>query len=469
MSMKTKKVNDIDLLLSKLDRKQLSEFIKKECANDVRFLNRFLALGTGIVFKANPDDYTTRVLDLIEDYEGRYGYVEYRDTFDFNRAVCRILDEADDAMKNHQWSVAMTVLQGVAAAGEDIINCGDDSAGNLGAIVWSCFEKWHNLCHEEALPEELKTEIFELSITRFSEKDLEGWDWWWDWIKMAISLADTHEKQERVIAALDDVIHTKGDEWSVKYNVQTAQKYKLEIMSKVGTPEDQREFMYENVANPTFREKLLQMAWDEGNYDEVLRLAKEGVSHDSERSGLVNDWHQWELKTYLHRNDKENTLQLARYFFFAPCRFGKEEYTMEKMYALMKSIVPSEDWNDYVNTLIDEAYGKKDSVKLLYIYTKEKKWDRYMDFLRKNPSVYALDDAPQEVWTLNKEELIRLYDSCVRHFFQQTSNRDSYREGVGLLRKLIKYGGKTEADNIIAEQKARTPRRPALIDELSKL
>ena len=96
-------------------------------------------------------------------------------------------------------------------------------------------------------------------------------------------------------------------------------------------------------------------------------------------------------------------------------------------------------------------------------------WDRYMDFLRKNPSVYTLDDTPQEVWTLYKEELIRLYDSCVRHFFQQASNRDSYREGVGLLRKLIKYGGKTEADNIIAEQKARTPRRPALINELSKL
>lgn len=66
-------------------------------------------------------------------------------------------------------------------------------------------------------------------------------------------------------------------------------------------------------------------------------------------------------------------------------------------------------------------------------------------------------------------ELIKLYTLCVKHFFQYASNRDSYSEGVSLLRKLIKYGGKTEADKIIAEQKARTPRRPALIDELSKL
>lgn len=57
----------------------------------------------------------------------------------------------------------------------------------------------------------------------------------------------------------------------------------------------------------------------------------------------------------------------------------------------------------------------------------------------------------------------------IRKFFQNASDRNSYREGVGLLRKLINDGGKSEADNIIVEQKSRTPRRPALIDELSKL
>lgn len=38
-----------------------------------------------------------------------------------------------------------------------------------------------------------------------------------------------------------------------------------------------------------------------------------------------------------------------------------------------------------------------------------------------------------------------------------------------MLRKLINYGGRTEVDKIINEQKARMPRLPALMDELSKL
>ncbi len=96
-------------------------------------------------------------------------------------------------------------------------------------------------------------------------------------------------------------------------------------------------------------------------------------------------------------------------------------------------------------------------------------WERFMEYIRKNPSTYEIDDSPQEVKDLYKDEIIRLYTTAVRKFFQRASDRNSYREGVGLLRNLIKYGGKSEADKIIIEQKSRTPRRPALIDELSKL
>ena len=86
-----------------------------------------------------------------------------------------------------------------------------------------------------------------------------------------------------------------------------------------------------------------------------------------------------------------------------------------------------------------------------------------------NHEVDILNQAHALLFKLYKDELIRLYTLCVRHFFQHASNRNSYCEGVSLLRNLIKYGGKTEADDIVMEQRNRTPRRPALIDELSKL
>ena len=227
--------------------------------------------------------------------------------------------------------------------------------------------------------------------------------------------------------------------------------------------------MYDNVGNPDFRKKLLQMAWDEANYDEVLRLAKEGVTHDTEWVGLVSEWHKWEYQVYCHIGDKDNTLRLARHFFFNGGRWGDREFSIENMYLKIKTLVPLSQWSDYAETLISESVCKRDNGRLLFIYTQEKMWERFMEYLRKNPSAYNIDDSPKEVKDLYRNEIIRLYSTSVRKFFQQASDRNSYREGVGLLRNLIKYGGKTEADKIIIEQKSRTPRRPALIDELSKL
>lgn len=467
--MKRKGVNDIELLLSELDKQQLCDFIRVECANDRHFQQRFLSLGTGFLTSPKFSDYHARIMDVIEEFGDRHGYVEYSKTFMLNRAICQIIDEADVAIQNYQWDLAQVILDSIATSGEDILYCGDDSAGELGDILHYCFQKWHELSSDELLPEGKKSELFELSLTHFAEGCLKEFDWWWDWIQMAIQLADDEEKQGRIIQELDKVINIKGDEWGVNYNRQVAQRHKLEIMSKRGTPEEQFKFMYENVSNPDFRRRLLQMAWDRGDYKEVLRLAVDGSTHDSNYAGLVNDWHKWELKVYLQTHDHAGSLRLYQYFFFNGGRFGEEAYSMENIYGQMKSIVLEDEWNDFVETLIKDAASSRSYFRMLFIYSQEKMWDRYRDYLRKSPVIHELDDAPEEVWELYKDELIQLYAACVKNFFQRASSRNSYCEGVSMLRKLINYGGRTEVSKIINEQKARIPRRPALIDELSKL
>ena len=467
--MKRKGVNDIESLLSELDKQQLCDFIRVECANDRHFQQRFLSLGIGILSPPKLSDYHTRIMDVIEDFGDRHGYVEYSKTFRLNRAICQIIDEADVAIQNYQWDVAQTILDSIATSGEDILCCGDDSAGELGDILHYCFQKWHELSSDELLPEGKKSELFELSLTHFAEGCLKEYDWWWDWIRMAIQLADDEEKQERIIQELDKVINIKGDEWGVNYNRQVAQQHKLEIMSRRGTPEDQLKFMYENVVNPDFRKRLLKMAWDRGDYKEVLRLAVDGAIHDSDYAGLVNDWRKWELKVYRQVQDFAGSLRLYQYFFLNGGRFGEEAYSMENMYSQMKSIVPKEEWKDFVVTLLKEAASIRSYFRMLFIYSQEKMWDKYMDYLRKSPEINEFDEAPEDVWELYKDELVQLYAACVRRFFKRASSRNAYCEGVSLLRKLINYGGRIEVDKIIKEQKNRTPRRPALIDELSKL
>ncbi len=391
--MANPKKDNVELLLSKLDKNQLADFISKDSQT-----------------------YTSRVEDLIEDYAGRHGYIHYRATFDFNRAVCRILDEAAAAMANQQWEVAAAVLTGVSAAGEEILNSGDDSAGELGAIVAECFHLWHRLCDVGSLPEHLKSEIFELALTHFNEEYLKGWDWWWDWMEIAISLADTPEKQNLALEALDAI--KPDNDWIAEQNAQTAKKYKLELMLRRGTADEQRKFLYDNVDNPDFRKRLIQTAWDNADYQEVLQLAKEGVDHDAELADLVSDWHKWEYQVYRRIGDNDNSLRLARYFFLNGGLWGEKEYSMEAMYSTLKALVADSEWSKYVDTLISEAEGIRDgSIRLLHIFTEEQMWDKYMAYIRNNPSTYLIDDTPQELKELYKEEIARLYALAVRDFF----------------------------------------------------
>ncbi|OKY85318.1 MAG: hypothetical protein BHV69_05770 [Bacteroidales bacterium 52_46] len=463
-----KNMMQVDMLLSELDRNRIDEFIKKECNEDTKFRNRFLALGAGTVFAPSSETYSSRIHDLIDDFSGRHGYIEYRDTFDFNHAVFRIFEEADEALKNKRWRVVLAILTGMADCSEDIINSGDDSAGELGAIVDVCFEEWMELASNEELPDDIGNEIFELALARFENGDLKGWDWWWYWIDIAITLADTADRQERVINILK-AIKPDGDDWSAKYHAERAQSYLLKIMAKCGTPAEQRKFMYDNVSNPDFRTKLIEIAWDEEDYDEVLRLATEGEKHDSEREGLIYAWRKWEFKVYQYNNDKEKMLHLARYFFFGRSRLGENEYSMEAMYSLMKSLVDKDRWHEFVESLLNDKDYSQFYYQKLYIYTQEKMWDKYMAYLRKNTSTFFLENSPKEVRDLYKNEFIGLYTKCIREFFVTANNRDRYKEGVELLKKLMDYGGEKEAITIIEEQKARRPRRPALIEELSKI
>ena len=52
-------------------------------------------------------------------------------------------------------------------------------------------------------------------------------------------------------------------------------------------------------------------------------------------------------------------------------------------------------------------------------YTQEKMWGRYMESLRKNLSAYTLDDAPEDVRELYKDEFIQLYTEMTVEDFEE--------------------------------------------------
>lgn len=455
-------------LLGEIDQEKLKVFIIKECVKDSSFAHRFLALGNETIFPVNSSDYRDRINKLIDKYGDRYGFINYNRSFEFSQEVFDILEEADAAIAEERWNTAVAALTGIVNMSRDIIENCDDSAGCLGQVIDNCFERWVDLSLSD-LPVRFRNEIFNLSLKMFKEKHLEGWDWWWKWMEIAINLADSEEKRNQVFHVLDSTETESEHDLHRRHVKEQIATYKLKLIRLAEDNDQALRFMYDNMSIPGIRKELLEYLWQLKEYDEILKIAEDGVKNDQKWERHTNEWLVWKFKVYRLTNDNEKTLALARYFFLENSFFCQNFFSQDELYSLIKSLVPTDKWTDYVEGLLLEGRNHPQYDHSLYIYEKEKMWDSYIGYLKEHPSTQIIDHAPQEVKQKYKETLIDLYAIEVSNFFQAALGRSQYKHGVDLLNKLILLGGKEKALQIKTGQIQRTPRRPALIDELSKL
>ena len=85
-----------------------------------------------------------------------------------------------------------------------------------------------------------------------------------------------------------------------------------------------------------------------------------------------------------------------------------------------------------------------------------------MESLRKNLSAYTLDDAPEDVRELYKDEFIQLYASSIKCFLiciklGFISGRSSFAPRLNQIWRQVRSG------EVIIELKARIPRHPVYI------
>ena len=195
-------------------------------------------------------------------------------------------------------------------------------------------------------------------------------------------------------------------------------------------------FIYENRANPDFRERLLQSAIDSKDYDTALRLADEGIASDDSWTALTHAWEDYKLKIYILLNDAPNIARLAqKYFMMTPI----SELIRTKIYRLIKENIPAEDWSECVANLISRIktanrYSTFDNLKFIYI--KESMWDEYFHLLTHHPDLPHLEEAEPYFKTLHHDEFISLYVESIRLFTDRNMGRSSYQQVTRYLRHL---------------------------------
>lgn len=464
---KAKKPSDmeqVDKILHLLSHEELKAFVRDYCKKDKQVRGQFLFSYMDLCVEQK-ELYAQQIQALIKSYSDRYGFIEYRDAANLGRSVCGLLDEAADWPQKGKTAQAIYLAEATIEKMADVINNTDDSSGEIGGCISTATQMLADLT-ESGLASPLREELYQWAIKQSKSKTLQGWDWHFEVIRIAIDLIQSPQEKEQLLCILGEMQSYDEDNW----NYQQILNLRLQIIRKTENEEAAIHFMEANLFNPTFRKLLIEKALSEKNYPQVEKLANEGIKQDEKsKPGLATDWKNYLLTMYLQTGDKEQIIRLARYFLL---QYYSRHQPRQYYYDLLKSLISEEQWAAYVDGIIAEIcqenkYGAFQPVAEIYIW--EKQWDKLLAWIRQYPDFYHIEQTEPYLKEMYPQELAALYRDTILKYLERNVGREHYQKCCQYIRRMIKLGARPMATELITQLKTQYRNRRALLEELSKV
>lgn len=160
----------------------------------------------GTAGKRDMEKYSSRVMQIVDKYADIHGFIHSEQTFDFSSEVGKIVSEADAAVDSGRWETAFDALTGITDVSGYILVLCEDSYGYIGKVFEDCFKVWRKLVSQPCLPEYVKSEVFDFALSRFRHRNLKSQGMHWEWMSVAVRLADTPERLVLAKRELDAVL-----------------------------------------------------------------------------------------------------------------------------------------------------------------------------------------------------------------------------------------------------------------------
>lgn len=287
---KPSEMEQVNKILHLLSHEELKAFVRDYCKKDKQVRGQFLFSYMDLCV-GQKELYSLQIQALIKSYSDRYGFIEYRDAANLGRSVCGLLDEAADWPQKGKTAQAIYLAEATIEKMADVINNTDDSSGEIGGCISTATQMLADLA-ESGLASPLREELYQWAIKQSKSKTLQGWDWHFEVIRIAIDLVQSPQEKEQLLCILGEMQSYDEDNW----NYQQILNLRLQIIRKTENEEAAIHFMEANLSNPTFRKLLIEKALSEKNYPQVEKLANEGIKQDEKnKPGLMDDWKNYLL------------------------------------------------------------------------------------------------------------------------------------------------------------------------------
>lgn len=461
---KPSEMEQVDKILHLLPHEELKAFVRDYCKKDKQVRGQFLFSYMDLCV-GQKELYAQQIQALIKSYSDRYGFIEYRDAANLGRSVCGLLDEAADWPQRGKTAQAIYLAEATIEKMADVINNTDDSSGEIGGCISTATQMLADLA-ESGLASPFREELYQWAIKQSKSKTLQGWDWHFEVIRIAIDLIQSPQEKKQLLRILEKIQTCDENSW----NYQQILNLRLQIIRKTENEEAAIRFMEANLSNPTFRKLLIEKALSEKNYPQVEKLANEGIKQDEKsKPGLAADWKNYLLTMYLQTGDKEQIIRLAQYFLLQYySRYQPRQY----YYDLLKSLISEEQWAAYVDGIIAEIcqenkYGAFQPVAEIYIW--EKQWDKLLAWIRQYPDFYHIEQTEPYLKEMYPQELAALYQDTILKYLERNVGREHYQKCCQYIRRMIKLDARPMATELITQLQTQYRNRRALLEELSKI
>jgi len=450
---------EIKVVLNNLSKEELIKIIIDISQKDATLKNSLIVRYS----KGNELQEFEKCKRLIESivrkYTGREGFIPYRETHGFVNEMEKLLEkvrDTDDILL--ALDIALLLLNEAVEA----FQYADDSNGEIGYLVSETIDLIGEIATDSAgFDIELRERIFNRLLEQSDNRVFDGWeDYKIDILRLCTEFADVEELRNKLRMKIDNTVSKNSDDEYKKYSNERMLQILFEIIDVYGTEKDAVEFIRENLKYSSFRELLIGKFIKEKNYHKVIELTLEGEEKDKQYAGLVSKWKKIRYEAYKKLSMTEEQEKLAKELLvegdFEYYRELKELFTGDKVL-----------FYDDIKQELKKDKGWRVREIYLKIIVSENDVDEIMEFVRENPrSIEEYAGMLQEKY---KNEVIEIYKRYIKAAASSSSNRRDYQGIGGILKRYKKLAGKKDQEEIINELIALYRKRPAFVDELTKI
>ena len=449
----------VDDLLGKATHDELILFVRELAAKDSLFRDLLLASFA----QYNPNEsktlYTKQVKTLIKVARGKYGFLDSSGAEYVSNELSSMLGLANHYIRKGNHKSAFFICTAIMDELISALEYADDMDGHLTDTIYDAFDTLATIAQEDP-PEEVRKLIFKYCLTSFSKRSFSGWDWHLNFLHLAAYMLSTDSEMEELFKRIAAIPK------SSEYEIKKAQEIQYDVLLKRKGESVAQKYLEQNIDNPSFRARAIQDALDQKDYEKATALANEGIEQDSGYPGLVASWYDWLLKIAESQNDTERIILYARYLLL------KSHNPKRDYYQILKEIVPTEEWTNLVEAIVQEAMERKPYYRtdlVASIFIREEWWSRLLDLVKKE---YTLDQLAKYEKLLAQHfpsELADLYAERIIRYVENHVGRSHYRTACKYIRKMIKLGAREKADEVISQLRQTHYRKKALMEELDNV